>query len=398
MLERIPRVASPARIAALWFGVQAIWGAVLGISLQARCAQLAGNDAVAVFGAITASGALAAALTQLIVGPLSDRVRRAGGRRDAFYLWGSLLGIIAVVAFYRAPAIAWLFGADVGLQIALNVVIGPYQAIVPDTMEPVRFGLASAWLAAFASVGNALGAVLAALLGATPLLGIVLAALLVLTLAVTLTHLRAIPLVALPAQRGLAFTSVLRDLFISRAWIYLGFYTMLDYLYFYVASILPKGFFMDATRASGLCILLFTLLGTLGAILAARPADRTDERIVVTIGGSIVAAAMVGLGAGAPLGVLPVAIGAAGIGWGIFLCADWAFACRLLPPAALATTMAIWNLAVVMPQMLAPLVVNLLASRGGIGGLSHNALSLAGAEILIGTLWVWRLPYRVSGK
>lgn len=392
----------PARLAALWLGVQLVWGAVLGISLQARCSALAPHASLAVFGIVSTSGALVAATTQLIVGPFSDRMRRAGHSRSAFYAFGAVLGAIAVVIFYEVSSVQGLLAAFVALQLAMNVVIGPYQAIVPDTMPRSRFGLASGWLAAFAGAGNAIGAVLAAALGATVVLGIALAAGLTVAAAVTLAHLRGLPLQPLEDAGPLPFTRHLADLFVSRAFVYLGFYTMLGYLYFFVATVLPPGFMLNATRASGLCILIFTLVSALGAALAARPADRSDERWVVTAGGGCIAVALAVLAAGrAGLWGLPAAIALAGAGWGIFLCADWAFACRLLPPAALATTMAVWNLAVVGPQMLAPAIATLLLSRLGTlrsAAGPREALLLAGAEVLIGTLWIWRLPVPSEGK
>jgi MFS family permease len=176
---------------------------------------------------------------------------------------------------------------------------------------------------------------------------------------------------------------------------------MLDYLYFFVASVPPHHFSLDATRASGICILIFTVVSVLGAALAARPADRIDERLVVTAGGACIIVALIVLGLGHALWGLPPAIALAGIGWGIFLCADWAFACRLLPPSAMATTMAIWNLAIVIPQMIAPLAASLLLAHLGALATSagpRDALLLAGAEMLIGTLWIWRLPSARKGE
>ena len=157
----------------------------------------------------------------------------------------------------------------------------------------------------------------------------------------------------------------------------------------------------DPTRNTGLCVLLFTVVGTLGAALAARPSDRSDERLVVTIGGGIVAISVAALAVAQGVPALVPAIVLAGVGWGIFLCGDWAFACHLLPPAALATTMAVWNLAVVGPQMLAPLVATALLFRlGALGNAAgaRDALLLAGAEMLIGVLWIWRLPASHKGK
>jgi MFS family permease len=399
--SRTTSQAQPAQVAALWFGVQLVWGAVLGISLQARCAQLAPDSSLATFGVITTAGALAAALTQLIVGPLSDRARRAGKGRSGFYLTGTLLGAAAVVVFYLAPSSAALLAAFIALQLALNIIIGPYQAIVPDTMPPSRYGVASGWLAAFAGAGNATGALLAAVLGAVPLLGGVLAIGLLVAAAITLVYLRGAALRPLAPPAPVTVTRTLANLFISRAFVFLGFYTMLDYLYFFVAAVLPQHFPLDATRASGICILIFTIVSVLGAALAARPVDRIDERLVVTAGGACIIVALMVLGLGHAFWGLPAAIALAGIGWGIFLCADWAFACRLLPPSAMATTMAIWNLAIVIPQMIAPLAASLLLAH--LGALAtpagpRDALLLAGAEMLIGTLWIWRLPSARKGE
>ncbi|HTU71115.1 MAG TPA: MFS transporter [Candidatus Baltobacteraceae bacterium] len=397
----MPKPAHPARITLLWFGVQLIWGAVLGISLQARTVQLAAGSSLATFAEISASGAFAAGLTQLVVGPLSDHLRRRGRRRSGFYLLGAIFGSGAVLALYAAPTAGTLLASFVALQFSLNLIIGPYQAVIPDTLPPQRFGFASGWLAALGSAGNATGAVLAAFLGNGEILGIALALGLLSAALGTLLHLRGVPLQPLSERPPFALTRTLVDLFISRAMVYLGFYTVLGYLYFFVAAVLPRGFVLDATRASGLCILLFTALGTAGAMIAARPADRSDERLVVTAGGGLVCVSLVVLALAQALPVLPLAIAAAGVGWGIFLCADWAFACRLLPPNAMATTMAVWNLAVVGPQLLAPLVASLLLSRLGTlnsGAGPRDAMLLASAELLIGTGWIWRLPLTRTGK
>src|ERR1700739_4127820 len=92
------REANPALLTALWFGIQLAWGAVLGISLQARSLQLGGASALAIYGGVSTAGALAAAIVQLAVGPFSDRRRRGGDKRIAFYAAGVTIAAIAVIA------------------------------------------------------------------------------------------------------------------------------------------------------------------------------------------------------------------------------------------------------------------------------------------------------------
>jgi len=167
--------------------------------------------------------------------------------------------------------------------------------------------------------------------------------------------------------------------------VYTGFYTLLGYLYFYVAA-LPRAQHLPVKAESGILILLFTVVGVIGAAVAARPSDRYDKRAIVTAGGAIVACALALFVATDSLPLAAVAAGAAGIGWGIFLVADWALACRVLPPGALATTMAIWNLAVVGPQIAAPLLAGALLLKSHIlerQNWPRVAFTLAIAEIIL---------------
>ncbi len=393
--------ASAPRLAAYWFGIQLVWGAVLGISLQARCVQLGGSASLTTYGEISTLGALAAAIVQLIVGPWSDALRRNGNNRIGFYTTGAIAGAVAIVAFYAASSVATLLMAMVALQVALNVAIGPYQAILPDTIAGSRLGSASAWMAAMQSAGNAAGAILATLLGNRIPLGATIGVALLGTCAVTVVHARSLALRPLEREKKLVVSRTLVDLFVSRGFMYVGFYTLLGYLFFYVRDALPTGARIDATTASGIGILLFTLAGAAGAATAAKPADRIDERLVVTLGGGVVAVSILALAATHVFAFIFVAIVVAGVGWGVFLCADWAFACRLLPPGALATTMGIWNLAVVAPQMLAPLLTTFALARMGIlrtAAGPHAAFVLAGIEMCVAVAWIWRLPASKLGK
>jgi MFS family permease len=393
---------SAARLSVLWFGIQLAWGAIIGVSLQARCIVLAGHaHATESYGWVSATGALAAALTQLIAGPISDAMRRRGNKRLAFYAAGAVGGAAGVLAFYAASDIRGLAIAFAIVQVAFNVVIGPYQAILPDFVETERIGTASGWMAAMQSAGNAAGAVLATLLGNTLLLGAAIALAALAGAAVTVSYARGLPLQAVAREQSLMHGRALVDLFISRGFVYLGFYTLVGYLLFYIGYALPPHFGLNATQGSGICILLFTLVGSAGAALAARPADRLDERLVVAVGGAIVALAVALLAFAHNIVAIPIAIAVAGIGWGVFLCADWAFACRVLPRGALATSMAIWNIAVVGPQMVAPLLVTALLARLGTQSSAagpRHAFVLASAEILLGALWIWRLPRRLRGN
>lgn len=390
--------ASAPRLALFWFGIQAVWGALLGISLQSRSADLAETNAIALYGILAVSGAAVAAAAQLAAGVWSDSLARRGRGRTGFYVWGALTGACALLWFYTARDVQQLVLSVVALQAGMNLAIGAYQAVVPDAVEPSRYGAASAWMAALQSAGNATGAALAALVADARLVGVLLSALLLLTCGATVAHVRRLPLRAARAGTDLTISQAFVDLFVSRALVYTGFYTLLGYLYFYVAA-LPRARHLPVKAESGILILLFTVVGVIGAAVAARPSDRYDKRAIVTAGGAIVACALALFVATDSLPLAAVAAGAAGIGWGIFLVADWALACRVLPPGALATAMAIWNLAVVGPQIAAPLLAGALLLKSHIlerQNWPRVAFTLAIAEIILGILWIWRLPRGLS--
>lgn len=386
-----------AGLATFWFGIQALWGALLGISVQARVTQLAGTHALVFYGWVATSGAMLAACTQLVVGPLSDRRRRAGSRRVEFYIAGALLGSAGLFAFYRAPSVTLLVAAYALLQVGLNVAIGPYQAAIPDAVPSSAAGRASSWMAALQSSGNAAGAVLATVLANGTALAAALAALLLSTCAVTAREVETWPAMNAVAAAPLRFSRAFALLFASRLALFAGFYTLLGYMFFYTIA------FVDARPASartidGVLVLGFTVFGACGAALAARPADRYDRRGVAAAGAICAVAALALFVAGHGIAAVVAAIVLGGAGWGCFLVADWAIACRVIPRHAAAGAMAIWNLAVLAPQVLAPLITTLVVTHAPGGLRSHVtiAFALAGLEMLIGISLLRGLPAGVA--
>jgi hypothetical protein len=73
----------------------------------------------------------------------------------------------------------------------------------------------------------------------------------------------------------------------------------------------------------------------------------------------------------------------------------------VLPPASMATAMGLWNLAIVLPQIVAPAFTTLVLARfaltGG-GAAPRVAFGLALAETLVGIAWLWRLSARDIGE
>ncbi|HTU81087.1 MAG TPA: MFS transporter [Candidatus Acidoferrales bacterium] len=388
------RTPNPFALALFWLGLQTVWGALLGISLQARTLQLVSSDALVAYGHLAALGASVAALTQIGVGFWTDARRRQGSRRIEFYASGAIAGAVAIAAFYEAPTFAWLTLAYVALQASLNVAIGPYQAVIPDFVETRSTGVASSWMAALQSIGNALGAIFASTIADARALAGAVDAVLLATCAATCLHVGRLVPRSQPPPARLTVSREFVDLFVSRAFIYVGFFTLVGYLLFYVDGVPGAKNLAAARLQSGILILIFTLVGAAGAAVAAKPSDRLDRRLVATVGAVLMAAALATFIAAHTIALAAAATCLAGLGWGVFLVADWALACRVMPAGAAATGMGIWNLALVLPQIAAPLLTTAVLQRAGLTGPSQGpraAFALAIGETFVGTAWLWRL-------
>jgi MFS family permease len=381
--------AKPAPIAAYWFGIQFVWGAILAVSLQSRVSQLVPFAGVEAYARLAAIGAFVGMVTQLGVGPLSDRMRAEGRDRRAFYAAGLVVAVPSLWFFYAAPTFAQLGLAFYGLQIGMNVAIGPYQAVIPDYVAPGASGRASAWMAALQSLGNASGLALAGFVADVRIVALALAAVLSGSYAITIVHVARIR--PRPVTTGeVRVDAAFRTLLASRGFINLGFYTLLGFLFFFVRESLG---IVDARLPTAVCFLAFTLCGIAGAALGGRPSDRYDKRAVVSVANGVVALCLAVLAAAPRLEIAYVASSLAGCAWGAFFTADWALACNILPQAAMASAMGIWNVATAVPQVIAPLVtaplIGALNARSpGLG--PRGAVVLAIVEFTIGALWLWR--------
>jgi len=295
--------AQPARISALWFGIQAVWSAILGVFLQSRVTQFAGANDVLVYAWIAAGGALVAAVVQVVAGFWSDRRLAQSGHRRTFYVSGVAVAVVALLAFFSAPSLLTLIAAFVLLQIGMNVAGGPYQAAIPDAIGEERSGGASGWMSISSFAGSIAGLIVAATLH-----GLAAALTLIVALlggaGVALSHLRELPASAARSVT-LRLTPDMLTILLSRAAINVGFYTLFGFLFFFVRESLGVA---DARTLSGELFLAFTLAGVLGAALAGRAADRYDKRVVISVAAVAIALAV---GAFALAPNVPVAFAAA---------------------------------------------------------------------------------------
>jgi MFS family permease len=226
-----------------------------------------------------------------------------------------------------------------------------------------------------------------------------LSGLLLATFAISAAHVRRLTMQT--PQRDQERPKITRpfvDLFISRALVYIGFYTLLFNLFSYVRSVLGASTIANAKELAGILIVSFTIVGAAGAALAARPSDRNDKRLVATLGGAGFIVALLLFIASHTIAGAATATVVAGVGWGVFLVADWAIACRVLPAGAMASAMGVSNLAIVVPQVIAPALTAAVLALFAIAEPTvapRAAFALALGETFLGIVWLWRLPRNV---
>jgi MFS family permease len=396
------RGPNPAALSFYWFAIEAHWAAMLGAGVIGQIARFADPSFVGRASAIlSGTGALFAIASQFVAGRASDRVRR----RLPFIVAGTLCDVAALFAFAVAPSFLAVVVAFVAVQISLNAANGPYQALLPDLVDPRRQGRASAVMGLFRLSGNAAGLLLARFLVRQPGPGVstadfehgllmlagAMSLLLLAGLLTTVIFVREQPVAADAPARVLEplfkiwpYRRSFIALIISRSFISLGLYSILPFFGFFLKNAMHIATYLHTSLDLLLTMTLCSLIGTLPAGILS---DRLSKKGLMfgAIAALTVGAIGLALAPGLPV-VTAVAI-PLGIGWGAYYSVDWALACNLLPADRAGGLMAIWNIGSAGPQVLAPLVGGLFLDHLGAGsgdlGFAYRAVFALVAVYLV---------------
>lgn len=345
--------------------------------MQVRIEQLAvATNVGRALAWLNGTGALVSTITQLLIAPVSDNFHTRLGRRRPFVLVGTLLAFPFIVWFVRTGTFWQLVISFVLIQFTLNLAAAPFQALIPDLVPLHKHGIASAYMAAWSLIGNALGIGLSGWLlsgaagvsasaanahGLASMLFAVHGALIAAAL-VTLLKVREMPSVSRRSIYHAVRTAIAdllsrdvwehRDflwLFISRFFIQMGVYSAIPFFRWYVRDILGVTDVAMQTAQIGLCAILG---GAIAAFPAGRLADRFSKRIIIYIACSIAAVGGSIFCITSSVQVIRIAALILGIGYGAFAAVDWAFACNLVPCERAAKFMAVFHIAFTLPQVL----------------------------------------------
>lgn len=371
-----------------WFTSNVQWTALIIIMIPAMIRSFVGDAyAGSMLAIVSATGALLATFAQPIFGAISDRSLHPWGRRRPFMLVGVVLAAATLVLMGRATTV-WQFGlAFFALELFANFASAPYQALIPDIVEPNQRGTASGYLGLMNQAAVIVGVLLPSHFS-TPVTFELLAALQLLGLAVTLLGVREVP--ARHRERFswraffMGFWLPPRQypnwwwVFITRLLVLLGFATLEYYLYYYLLyaqHLVNPNIYLEK-------ILLLVTAGSLVSVLTAGwLSDRLQQRkILVTIGGLLMGVSALTFVLTDQMSVILGVAFVFGFGYGMYLSTDWALAVDVLPATGhAAKDMGLWAISQTLSQMIANIIggvlLLILISRVGLGS-AYRALYL----------------------
>jgi len=367
---------------------------LLTLLLPGKAELLGGADKALLLSQMAILGGLTAAFANLLFGGLSDRTRGRFGRRRPWILAGVPLVAVALALIGWARSPLQLALGVVAFQLAVNALYAPLTAIVPDMVADAQKGLISAWAGAALPVANLFTAVVVTRLAGSPPLQftvvIAVAAAMILPFALTLREPRSLRPVAAP--RRLSFAA-LKDrrffwTFISRLLVESAVAINTLYLLFLLQDLpgaRPQGW--SALQLFGGLLLASTVAAALGGFVGGVGSDRLRRRRIFVIVGGVGMAAALALMVICPAWPGPLAgqllFGAA---HGLHATTVAAMTAEILPDrAAAGRDLGVMNMAVALPQSLAPAAAAVLLGLGlplGAVFLAASVAALIAAAVL----------------
>ncbi|MFC0633545.1 MFS transporter [Brevundimonas balnearis] len=336
---------------------------LLTLLLPLKAEAIAGSDKTLLLSQAAMIGGLVAAVANIAAGVLSDRTTGRMGRRRPWILGGLAMTAAALAAIAGASSPLALILSLSAFQVAVNALYGPLCALVPDLVPDDQKGLASAFASVALPLANLFTAVVVARWAGSEGLAFaavaITAAALILPLALRLSEPET---TGRPARLRFslgAFRSPPYALaFVSRLFAETGVAVHTLYLLFLIQALpraaAPAGW--TAVEIFSLLMVTSTVSATAGALGAGALSDRVGRRAPFVIGGAV------GMGAAlAALVVLPrwpaplLAQGLFGLCHGVHAATVAALTAEILPePAHAGRDLGVMNVAIAMPQSLAP--------------------------------------------
>lgn len=357
-----------ALYALAWAGGAAAYIPLLTVLLPARIAELAGSDAVAWLAVIAFCGAIAASLSNILAGLLSDVV----GRRRWPALAG-LLGYAALTPLFAGAETLVHFGVlIVAWQCALNLMLAPLAAWAADSVPDRQKGLLGGLIAFAPATGGAAGA-----LATLPLLPHLEARLFVV---VGFVVVAVLPVMIFGRPRTIAALAPAHDpshaarrtgtaarMWLARLLIQISEATLFAYLYLWLRS-------LDARFEQAEVARLFLVMLALGipvSLMVGRWSDRREEPVrPLRASAAIAAVGLSGMALAHTTGLALLGYAVFTLATAVFLSLHSAQVLRVLPrPTRRGRDLGIFNLTNTVPSLIMPALTIALVPHLGFTAL-----------------------------
>ena len=398
-------IGTHLKISAYWFATNFLWGALLISILPGEMKAMAESYRVLAISLFTGLGAVIAIVVPLVFGALSDRCVSRWGRRRPYMAAGvglNVFGLILMGAIFAfAPALPPPVRDDPGIgetlralltsptylafllaymvvQFGNNVTSAAYMGVIPDLVPEDQRGVASGYMALMSQGGTLFGIVSMILVGALRLPEaakyLVLIVVLVGVALVTILGIRENPLPSRPPK--IVWSAYAKSLWIdpkehpdfawvwiTRALVMLGFYSVLPFVNYYMDDVIRS---RNVEKDAGAVLAIILVASTLSALKAGKLSDRIGRKKVVYVSNAVIAVFALGFIFCRTLEqVLFVGI-LFGLGYGAYISVDYALGTDVLPSQNdAAKEMAVWHIAMTLPQSIAAPIAGILITRFG---------------------------------
>ena len=354
-------------------------------------------------GIVWAAGPLAGIIGQVVIGLISDKVWFWGGRRRPFILIGGSLAALSLFLLPRIDMVGQALGvADLvvvavivalTLDLSINISFNPTRAIIADvTPEGVPRTRGYTWMQTISGFWGVTAYLIGAFAGNYTLISVGVVIVLAFSIVPVFFVKESREPVATAATHAAATRTEWAQLwriYVAHGFAWIGVQSMFVYIIAFIAQhIVEPG--PQANQQSGHVIAIaFAVMNTVGFLLPAlvlEPVSRLLGRVRVQVLCMAIMAAgylLIALYARTPL-ALYVLMAVVGIGWGAVVSLPFAIMSEKVDKSRMGFFMGIFNLSVVLPQLMST----------GVGFILRNQadqrvlfLVCAGCLALSAALW-----------
>ncbi len=359
-------------------------------------------------GIVWAAGPIAGIIGQPIVGLISDKVWFLGGRRRPFILIGGILTALSILALPNIDVVSSFLGITnlmavaitvaLTLDLAINISFNPTRSVIADvTPEGEKRTKGYTWMQSISNLFGALAYLISALVGNYELIYIGVGIILIFSL---------LPIFIIEEPKTLNGSADLNEneshsgktnwpqlmrIYFAHGFSWLGIQTMFIYLFAFLERVLSVS---DAASLGAITGWSFFILNGVGFLIPIFLLQPLSERFgpVKIHRLSVATMAMGYLGIAffvESTWVLYAFFFILSIGWSAVVSLPFAIMSENVDRSNMGFFMGIFNLSVVLPQLIASLAIGFLINRY-IDQFASIVFLLSGVSLAISAL-LWGL-------